>query len=816
MRKIEIRCMIVSLWAIPMLAQPPATQAVKPPPEPVCERAFGFEFGLRIASTEFLGSGGVVGVPVQIRASQPTLVITVLKPKGRDCVPVGQLREPQKNFVWRMIVPAGSHSQLDNTTGTLLVSFTPDKTGLYTLSLDACGNGCTIGGVPVGIDDPGKEQSIVINVVAQAQARPDLVPPPHPSPQGEPPTAPQAYTEAVNFCDPHLLIGLGLTPEWFTTDINETAARRLELAEGRVYESGVSRIDTPRGHLDNDVDVVFDVDPWKHKLIIRNIEHTSQPIDIGKSVGGFRLDEGALKAEWEWPEWDEGFRPLIGDRISVLGYHVIDCGHEINTEIHPPVAVAVHRPLPVRLPEVGQLEQGKPPAPIGTNVVVPGIVTDIWVHLRGGDALECLGDSLRQSRVVKVTVGGQTFERVECVPQPNLPDLPGQFTFHVYLPVNPLIRIRKVMKGDPPVPALFTLTVNHPETPAGARTDLALQIDPSHATGIEDQPYLTVTIDISKMRGGESFAKRLISAWVYPDLSGTNFGLQASRVRLTELRVIDDGDELPGNSGDWRLWVGYPNAQRPWTRLIINSVDEKTYSPTDSVFVPGALDFRGALKGDFLRFTDFGSETTGRLRLTGYEQDTFGSDDVGEVTDDLPAPGQTLPPFKSFCVPENETITDKIVNSGCAAYTARFAVEPSQAPTQARLSREAEAFLNKLLIGEPSLNLIPPITDSGLFAGPVTAAILPFTSHREVEPERWQETFKPGKLVDGLARSKSPDAFMKDIRRHVENVLGTNPTPQLRAKVAADLRKLKPSIPAALYQRYWCELETGRPCTGAP
>ena len=193
----------------------------------------------------------------------------------------------------------------------------------------------------------------------------------------------------------------------------------------------------------------------------------------------------------------------------------------------------------------------------------------------------------------------------------------------------------------------------------------------------------------------------------------------------------------------------------------------------------------------------------------------LGLDDVGEVTATLPAPGLTLV-ANSFCVAENVDIADQIVNSGCAAYTARFVIEPTQAPTQAQLSRETKAFLNKLLIGEPSFKTIPPATDSELFAGAVTPAILPFTSHREVEPERWQEDFKQVQLVDRLAPSKNPDIFMKDIRRHVEHVLGANPTPKQREKVAADLRMLKPSIPGSLYQKYLCELETGRLCSGVP
>ena len=176
-------------------------------------------------STSFPGGGGVVGFPVQIRASQPTLVITVRS--GPNCATIGRLRKPQKDYSWRLDVPTGSQSKLDNTKGTLLVSFTPDKAGPYTVVLDACGIGCKIDGRPVDIDDPGKERTTSIDVASQRQALPDFVPPAHPSPQGEGPSMPLEYTEAIGFCGSKALLAIGLRPEWFTTDITESAARRL-------------------------------------------------------------------------------------------------------------------------------------------------------------------------------------------------------------------------------------------------------------------------------------------------------------------------------------------------------------------------------------------------------------------------------------------------------------------------------------------------------------------------------------------------------------------------------------------------------------
>ena len=803
--RLIFHCLTVTLLTLAVQAQ-----AGKTPPAG-CTEAASLVFALTSSPDPSLGS------PVKMHASTPTLVI---KNVGDDPHCEGDRRIPEESWIWSLDVPLGSHAQLTNanTLTTILdVSFTPDIPGNYTVHLNGCGNQCSVTLVTdiVGkkiiketVDIADAEHRIVINVLPQV--RPHIIPPNQPSPltegpnpHREPATAPEHYEKATDFCGNKALLGIGLRPEWFTTTPSEATDQQLQLVEGRVYDSLVARVDTPRGHLDNDAEADIDVDPWRHRLLIDD-----HPIDKGKVTDGVSLAEGGMRIEWEWPEWPEGFRPLIGDRISALGYHVIDCGHDINTEIHPPIAVATHRPLPVQLPSFGSVEEGKPSVPIGSNVFVPGIVTDIWVHLRGGDALECVGDSLRVATIKKVAINGSVVSFSPCVPQPDQPQV--TFKFHVYLPPNPQQIIKKATGLDRPRPALFTQFVNHPETPAGVRTDVPFQILNQESHLDDDQPYLTVSVDLSSMRTGETLAKRLISAWVYPDITSNNYGLQAFRLLLKKLEVIDTGDSPSAfNSGDWRLWVGYSNAVRPWTRLITDSVDEKTYTPPDSVFLPGALGPDGALQGEFLEFHDFLPSSLGRLRMTGYEQDTFGSDDVGEVTRFLGAPTGSFV-VNSFCEAENVDIADQLVNSGCAAYNAHFVVEPGLA-IKSVLSPQVIAFLNRMLVGVPLTNF-PPIGDSELFSGPVSPQIARLTSQREVEGERWQQTFKPGVMAHDIAVSKDPDKYVKDTRRRVLHILGPNPTPKQRAKVAADLRKLKPSIPAALYRKHLCDLETGRPC----
>jgi hypothetical protein len=785
-----------------------------------CTQSANLEFGLNVGSVV-----AVVGFSINVNANTPMLVITN---SGNNCG--GPSRSPEQGWKWRVDVPQGSHSQLSGTS-TLSVSFTPDKPGQYTVHLNGCGDHCTIklvtdfaNGMPiredVDIGDP--ERQMVFTVAEQAQVPPRITPPPAPSPAGASATDPQHYDTARSACGGVVSIALDSAPEWFTTTIWQTAAPHLELVEGRVYDSSVSRIDTPFEHHENDASVKLEVDPWLRRLLVDDTPRDKGPENPELPFGG-------LEVEWEWPQWLEGFRPLAGDRMSALGFHVVDCGHDIATEIHPPIAVATHRVLPVQLPTSTSLEEGQPAVPIGSNLYVPGIVTDIFVNFSGGKVLECAHGSLAQPVEVVDPTHEPPVTFPHCVPQADQPGIP--FTFNVYLPINPQRVIKSLVGGTPPIPALFTQIVNHPDAPPGARIDIPVTIVDRQSHLDSDTPYITVSVDISNMRAGQVFVKRLISAWVYPDFSGHNFGLEALRLRLDRLEVTDTGDSI--GAGDTRLWVGFPNAVRPWTRLIFcdDCVDQKTYSSSDLQAVSfragrngiagqlggPALGTGGALKGELLRFKDFFPFSRGRLRMTGYEQDTFGSDDVGEVDSFLGGPGPFL--LDAFSTCDNQTagtLGINPANSGCAAYVAHFIVEAGQTPVAGVLSPQARAFISRLMVGKPLLTTSVQITDSELFAGPVTSRVARLTRHRVVESELWQDAFEPAALALHLAEPKNAENVVKTLRAQALQMLGAHPTPRQRTKVKADLQKLKPSIPVALYQKFLCDLETGQPCPATP
>jgi hypothetical protein len=82
---------------------------------------------------------------------------------------------------------------------------------------------------------------------------------------------------------------------------------------------------------------------------------------------------------------------LEGDRVSLFGFWILDCGHPpFYSEIHPVVGWGVHRQRPVRIPDDAaftfDLETSTVTARAGSNLHVPGIVTDLWFNADAGGA----------------------------------------------------------------------------------------------------------------------------------------------------------------------------------------------------------------------------------------------------------------------------------------------------------------------------------------------------------------------------------------------------------------------------------------------
>jgi hypothetical protein len=718
--------------------------------------------------------------------------------------PSGRLEKPLTSFTWTLVPPTGSTSRLENTT-TLTVRFIPDRPGQYVVKLIACPNVCQnrllTGHTPTKkpilemVDIGPVEKVMTIDVAAEAQLPALYIPPNLPS-RG-PATTPENYPDPRSHCGGSVGIGIGDSPQWFTTKTWTTPTPPYELVEGRVYHTLVSRKDHPASHNSNDGNALVELDPPYRRLLVDDT-----PEDKGRL-----LPFGGLEVEWERDEWPEAFRPVDGDRISALGFHVIDCGHEKYTEIHPPIAVAVHRPRPVVLPATVRFQDTDPlPQRTGTNVVVPGIVTDLWASLRGGQALDCENAAIHQP--VFTTLPNGIKVHSTCVKQPTTAGV--TFDFNIFLPPNPADRLKEIGLTLPVRPGLFFAIQNHPEAAAlGARSDVAVTELERHTEG--PTPFVKVRVALSAMRTGQKFAKRLVAAWVYPDHTGNNFGLRAFRVKLDELTVRDDGDPFLKGDGDWRLWAVIPSLARPWTKLIDcdGCVEEKTYTPSSGIFRPGAFASTGALTGEMLLFDrQFGS-----FQLTGFESDLLTSDDVGNVLDVINAPttGRTT---VSKCNDQTVGGLNDVdpSTSGCAAYTVKYEVVVGNAPVKATLSPEMTSFAQKLLVRATGRELMPDVADTELHTlARISSDRAKLTVDRRGELDPWQSALATARLGQEM-RAGNPEPMLKDLRKHVIQALGPQPSAKHRRKIALELQELKKSVPPALYKKYLCDLETGKPC----
>ena len=737
------------------------------------------------------------GIPISISGNGSALIKTTC-PNGN------RLTKPLPSFEWVLLTPNHSSAHFE-TTNTLSVRFTPDRVGQYVIKLIACPRVCKMrlltGRTPQkhpifeDVELGPSEKTMSIVVAGQAQLPPLYTPAALPS-RGAP-TTPEHYAMPRSHCGGSVGIGIGGSPQWFTTKIFDPAGiPPYDLIEGRVYHTLVSRKDHPASHNSNDANAFVELDPPFRRILVDDTAEDKGPL----------LPFGGLEVEWEEREWPEAFRPVVGDRISALGYQVVDCGHEKYTELHPPIAVAVHRPRAVLLPARVRFQDADATTqPTGSNVVVPGIVTDLWASLRGGQALDCQSASLHQPVLTPLPNGASV--HITCVKQPitNLVN----FEFTIYLPPNPADRLKEVGLTLPVRPALFVDIQNHPDALAlGARSDVGVNVIERHTDG--PTPFVRVRVRLSQMFPGQKFAKRLVTAWVYPDHTSQNFGLRSVNVKLDQLIVTDDGDPFLKGDGDWKLWAVIPSLRRPWVRLIDcgGCVEEKTYTPASSIFRAGSFDSQGVL-GEVLLF----ERQLGSFQLTGFEQDTLTSDDVGSVLEII----NTAPATRSAVSQCNDQTVGGLNDidpstSSCAGYKVNFQYLPGSRPVTATLSPEMDRFAQKLLVRTEDRNRVANVADTELFTLDRAAN----ERKRMMMGERgdldtWQEELTTARLAEEM-RSGNPEPMLEDLRKHVQQLLGPQPTEKHRQKVALELQELKKSVPPELYKKYFCDLETGSPC----
>jgi hypothetical protein len=741
----------------------------------------------------------IVGFSVKVWAE-------AVKFHGRPNLPCGfpEFVAPLPAFRWSLESrPAGSSAQLADVAG-LAPRLALDTPGPYLVRLTVCPEGCTI-------EPPGSHLSPV-EVEPQVMDVPIVALESAPlGPETAPAVAPSA---SAGLSPPPGGCGLGagaIARQWW-------AVRQIEgpddyrLVEGLVRASRVSRKDSPLNHDSQDVTFHIEPDP----------KYSDVFFDDGSPV------PEAIEVEWERTSIPERYRPTAGDRASVFGYWVTDCGHD-RPEVHPPVGIAVHRPRPIRVPDGHTFpELGGQSA--GTGIYVPGVISDVFFTIDGGDLVEC-GTSTGLANAEPRPLPGGGFGPA-CVPAPSLR---RTFEFDVYLPRNPQVTMREAGFDAPPAP-LYVQS----DPIAGPAPEIEVRTDESGLF-----TYLHVTIDLRNYNG-PTYAHRIAAGWVLP--APDNWGLGRYKLRFVRLNVHDDGDGTGRGDGDWRLWVNTNNAsnedlgRQEWTQVVnydVHGIEDFGGRPweTGRPGEPGAPAADRSLGPDLLRYPSAAPQPVPRPRdygiafhTTGYEADTLTDDDAGTVYRARVEPSTTFA-LANVCQPSEQALG--LLYSGCVRYTAVFEAVPGAALPPAVLSAAGRRLADQYVLrcrgascrGVVVEDLVaPPLEATAVDprdvllssrSGPVELdRFAPFetgrreaTSLTEVSIADFDRDVRQAQKTDRVGLR----AVMARLRAFFDARLAS---PATRAEALLDAQVLKAALPPELWARHFRGLPAPRPGPG--
>ncbi len=538
--------------------------------------------------------------------------------------------------------PAGANAQIEVTASGATLSL--PRAGDYTVQLTICpGGNCPVFEFPGSISTfPLNTSSGTITIRAEAelplrvQERPGL------PPSAMQPAPRLDLTDEERACRCQGGGGL-INPQWVTVN-PWTGPNDYRLVEGYVVRSWPPMTDAPFNHdlawnggdwyVIHDVGVVVSPDPKYYNLVSTKPEWESSPNLLGCETQGDKIPDH--------------LRPVEGDRVSLFGFWILDCGHEpFYTEIHPIVGWAVHRNRPVRIPDseafVFDLVTNTVTSTAGNNLYVPGIATDLWFNSDTGDNTGGGNNSLAQparcnpnyAECLAANPGHPEFCPRYLDADNNITQSPIQreYDFNIYLPKNPSDVFAEVGQHRPRAP--LYVTMSNPHASDGPYPTITRTNETVNGVTYE---YLRVHLDL---RGYpfSTYSRRIEAAWVYP--KADNWGLAQYRVALNKLDVYDDLDSKarwPGTDGDWILWLMLPSADQSWTRILDgfeNAHGTKTFDPpwetgsADSVFhrPPLSIDPLRRLGADVLSFSPYVNFWMG-----GYEADEGFDDDPGRIS----------------------------------------------------------------------------------------------------------------------------------------------------------------------------------------
>lgn len=632
---------------------PPSAHALpkrdEPGGDPTCEETW-FITGSLLLDGLHLGSAVVRTRPLNIIAN--TFKINHV---GANCrttlygLPTGK-------FSWSLLTRPATSATILSQTSTQIAAITPDLNGTYLVRFTACPSTCTVSGQTI------PAQAFDLTFISQER----LTLPPATQP-AKTPDAPATTPTTMNDTDAKCLGGGGVQdPQWVT--VNQwTGPNDYELLEGEVQKSRVSRKDNPLNHDSQDHVTHILPDPLYRRLL--------------------RAPQEQLEVEWERDSLPEPFRATPGDRMSAFGFWTLDCGHDAPTEIHPPVGTAVQRARPVPIPSDAIFDLPTFSAPggapqainptvrstIGTDVIVPGVITDIWFNAEAGETTgNCSTTGLHQPGRYVSGPNGLTPIQGDCIESPVA--LNRIFTFNINLPPRPKLQ------GAYQVP-LYTKVFAHPYGFAtGADPTIAL-------VGTDDNPVLSVSVNLREF-SGLRYARQIHAGWVIP--SPDNWELKRWRLRLNAIDVHDDGDSFVRGDGDWRFWLNTNNARSEWTKLYdcdgcVNGRETFSGRPWQTGS-PSEVASDRSLGPDILTFP---SQRIW-VHTSGFEADSVIDDDTGSVNVLWPQQARSYA-TRSMCTAQ--TI------SGCADYTLEYDISAGPPLPTPVLTAAAQRLLGYYGIG---------------------------------------------------------------------------------------------------------------------
>jgi hypothetical protein len=691
------------------------------------------------------------GATISIRADPPAIVAQLPRPNNpRLCARSSKL-VPTGNWAWQIIErPAASTTQLGGGN-TTTVTLSLDRVGVYKVRFSACVTPCqvTISENEV-LPVAAASRDVTIRVLERL--------PPERAPV-LPASALQSTSRTT--ISTHCPWDADfLSAAWRTVEPWSGPAD-YKLLEGVVHKSKVATTDNNFNHESMDWNSDVEPDPRYRRLL------SSQS----------SLDE--VEVEWERDHLPEMFRPTQDDRVSVVGYWIYDCAHSAKTEIHPPALLAVHRPRPIRLPSS---------AGFGSNVYIPGIVTDIWVNQDAGEVTSnCSSTGLhQQNHSSKPFVDAQGRPILRCLPKSegfSRNPINRVYEFNIYLPRSPQAVMATLGKNAPEVP--LYREVRNPLNSGGPEPEFVRAVEGAVT-------YLKIRIDLSNY-SQLTYSRRIVAGWAFaaPD----NWGARRWDVRVTSLNISDDADSALKGDGDWRFWVNTNNGASEWAKLF--DCDGCAHGNETFGGRPWETGSNASDRNLGPSVTLFPNDRIW-LATSGFEDDAYFEDSIARFELSL---------AQSAVDDGQQSATD-----GAGKYTMHFQVLPGTDVGQAQLSPNARALYDAYSLTKNDLHGL-----SGRILGLLNASFSAELS--KARPLR----ARPGALI-ATKRQREPlsveGSSVAQLRAKIQRAMREKPDElrgffrQLSQKLKVEkatggaeeayqfLKAMRPAVPADLWQKY--------------